>query len=571
VGIPPAWYFGRERAVEPIQILLDLIERNRSWLAVQPRFEANWGHGCRWALAEMESWVRAVESDLFPTPVEGERLDRCRTRIWIAWSYHWHEATLVAPNRRADGASVAALLRRGVRPGRVNSSLGGDPIRDSVLVEACLLGHATAHEQLRDAYADVFLREAQRVGAASGGDLLDEVWDRLDPIDAASRGWLERYCGYSSLRTFLRVVVRHRLLDSLRSRCTRRLAERAFTERWYARVEATPTAGAELDEFRTQVRRALLSLPEIEQRLLVLRYLEGLSNGVVAREIGLSDGQTSRLHGQAVARLREALKPLWQEEISSSEQGYSLYAQFLIRGLSETLALQDYRGAAKIAAGPKEGPMALIRETEKRKERQSAPRGGPVSPGRKAPARGEELPAPVPIDLDGLIPETIAVVGLDKKAPEDAFAELRDTPVEKRPGTLCLDARNGSAKDARTWLDRFDALVYEQEKGAVPDPVEMQVVVFLAGKQSLAPFEDVIARSDIDWVLTEDRSSPLTRLYPEVVRKDLSALLSTDPAEGLHLEEDPADPDFRPIEEFLPEDEREEWRQQLRELGHKED
>jgi RNA polymerase sigma factor (sigma-70 family) len=558
----------KERAVEPNAILLDLIEQNRSWLAIQPRFEADWGRGCRWALAEMESWIRAVESDLFPSLAEGERLDRCRVRIWLAWSYHWHEATLAAPDHRADGVSVAALLRMGVRPGRVGSSLGGDPIRDSVLVEACLLGYTAAHERLRDAYADVFLREAQRVSAASGGDLLDEVWDRLNPIDEASRAWLRRYRGYSSLRTFLRVVVRHRLLDSLRSRCTRRLAERAFTERWYARAEATPTAGTELDEFRSQVRRSLQSLPEIEQRLLVLRYLEGLPNGVVARKIGLSEGQTSRLHGQAVARLRDALKPLWQEEISSSDQGYSLYAQFLLRGLSETLALRDYTGVATIATGPKEGPMALIHETEKRKDRRSSPPKGPQSLGSKAPARREELSPPTPIDLEGLIPENIAVVVLGEKAPEDAFTELRDTPVENRPGTLCLDARSGAAGDARTWLDKFDALVYEQEEGAVPDSVELQVVVFLAGKESLSPFEDLITRSDIDWVLTEDRRSPLTKLYPAVVRKDLSALLSTNPTEGLNDEDDP---NFRPVEEFLPEDEREEWRQQLRELGHKED
>jgi hypothetical protein len=322
-----------------------------------------------------------------------------------------------------------------------------------------------------------------------------------------------------------------------------------------------------LEEFRAQVRQALLSLPEIEQRLLVLRYLEGLPNGVVAREIGLSDGQTSRLHGQAVTRLRDALKPLWQEEIGSSEQGYSLYAQFLLRGLSEALVLRDYTGVAKTAAGPKEGPMALIHKIEKRKERQSSPPRVAAVPATKAHTRLEELPPPAPIDLEGLIPDTIAVAVLGKDAPEDAFSELRKLPVEKRPGTLCLDARGGSAKDARTWLDRFDALVYEQEEKPVPDPIEMQVVVFLGGKQSLAPFDDLLTRSDIDWVLTEDRGSPLTKLYPEVVRKDLSALLSTNPAEGLHQEEDP---EFRPIEEFLPEDEREEWRQQLRELERKE-
>ena len=428
--------------MEPTQILFDLIERNRSWLAHQPRFETGWSQGCRWVLGEMENWVRVAGTGLLPAPVEGELLDRCRVRVWAAWSYHWHEAAAASPDCRADGASVADLLRRGVRPGRVTSSLGGDPIRDSVLVEACLLGQAAAHDQLREAYADVFLREVRRVGAASEAGLLEEeVWDRLDPIDYASRRWLERYCGYSSLRTFLRVAVRHRLLDSLRSRSTRRLAERAFSERRQARAESPPAAGAELEEFYAHVRRVLQGLPEIEQRLLVLRYREGLPNGVVARRIGLGDGQTSRLHGQAVAKLRNALKPVWQDEVGSSEQGYSLYAQFLLRGLSETLALQDYAGAAEQTAGPKEGPMALIQHLEKPKEKQRAIRKPTPATARKAAAPREELPRPAPDDLEGLIPETIAAVVLGEEDPEAAFAELRGTPAADRPGVLCVDAR----------------------------------------------------------------------------------------------------------------------------------
>src|SRR5262249_52525341 len=132
-GIPPLGPFVRkERAVEPTQILFDLIERNRSWLAIQPRFEADWGQGCRWVLGEMQNWVQASARDILPSPVEGDLLDRCRARVWAAWSYHWHQATLAAPDHRADGACVADLLRKGVRPGRLGSSLGGDPIRDSV-------------------------------------------------------------------------------------------------------------------------------------------------------------------------------------------------------------------------------------------------------------------------------------------------------------------------------------------------------------------------------------------------------------------------------------------------------
>jgi hypothetical protein len=329
-------------------------------------------------------------------------------------------------------------------------------------------------------------------------------------------------------------------------------------------VGVAPAAGAQLEEFRTQVRRALQSLPEIEQRILVLRYREGLPNGAVAQRVGLSDGQTSRLHGQAVEKLRDALKTLWQEEILTTERGYSPYAQFLLRGLSETLDLRDYTGAATVTR-PEEAHMGLIHEIEKPKERRSNPRKSAAAPAPKA-ARGGKPPAPAAVDLEGLIPDTLAVAVLGEQEPERTFAELQATPVEKRPGTLCLDARDGAASAARAWLDRFDALVYEQEEKPVPDPVELQVVVFLSKKQDLARFEDLLTRPDIDWVLTEDRTSALTKLYPEVVRKDLTALLSSDPTKGLDTEDNP---DARPVEEFMSGDERAEWEQRLKELGHK--
>lgn len=556
--------------MEPNQSLFNLIERDRSWLAIQPRFETGWIHGCRWVLGEIENWVRTAGTDLLHAPVDGDLLDRCCARVWAAWSYHWHEAASASSDCRADGASVAALLRKGIRPGKITVPLGGDPIRDSVLVEACLLGQATAHDRLREAYADVFLREVRRVGAASEARLLEEeVWDRLDPIDEASRRWLGRYCGYSSLRTFLRVAVRHRLVDSLRRQNTRRLAERMFTERRHTRAESLTTPDAELEEFHAQVKEALQRLPDVERRVLILRYREGLPNGVVASRIGLSGGQTSRLHHQAVERLRSALKPLWQDEIGSSEQAVSLYAQFLLRGISETLSLRDYSGEAESATRPKEGPMGLIQHLEKPKEtRRTALKPAPAT--RKPVAPREELPrpAPPPLDLEGLIPETIAAVVLGEIKPETAFAELRGIGAEERPGAICVDARGSMPKDIRTWLDKFDAFIYEQDEAAAPDPIEMQVVVFLPANQSLEPFDDLLTRPDIDWVLTDDRRSPLKDLYRDVVRKDLTALLSTDPTRGFHQEDDP---DFRPVEEFLPEDEREEWKQRLQELGRKED
>ncbi len=430
----------------------------------------------------------------------------------------------------------------------------------------------------------MFQQEARRFGT-SPESLFEEVWECLDPHET-SRSWLVRYRGYSSLRTYLRVVVRHRLYDAFRSRSARYIAERVFTEQRYQHAVSAPATVTQLEEFRDQVSHALVSLPELERKLLLLRYQEGLTNGTVARRIGVSEGQASRLHKQAVAKLRKLLRPLWQDEVDGSQHGYSLYAQFLLRGLSETLALHEHTDTVKSDSYPKDKPMGLITKLpiieplKKRREKPIEERQGklagrrlknkkllqkprvvtkdlPSSIIRESDRTGEEIPSPTPLDLDGLIPEAISEVVCRTTSPEDVFAKLQLSRADSLPEALCLDARDSSPEEARTWLDKFDALSYEKD-----DSLAIQLVVFLTEQQGFTYFEDLLTRPDIDWVLTDDRSSPLTKLYPEVVRSDLTALLSRNPTAGLHKKEDPA---FRPVEEFLPEDQREEWRLELRE------
>lgn len=57
----------------------------------------------------------------------------------------------------------------------------------------------------------------------------------------------------------------------------------------------------------TAVQRALAALPEPQREVLVLRGIEQLSNGEVARRLGLSDSAVTRRYQQALRELRAAL------------------------------------------------------------------------------------------------------------------------------------------------------------------------------------------------------------------------------------------------------------------------
>ena len=152
---------------------------------------------------------------------------------------------------------------------------------------------------------------------------------------------------------------------------------------------------------------------------------------------------------------------------------------------------------------------------------------------------------------------------IGKRSPEEVFGEFWAVPVERRPEVFYLDAREASIEDTRAWIVKFDTLICEKEQK--PDPFQLQVVVFLSTKQSLKTFEDLLSYSDIDWVLTDDCSSSLAKLYSETVNKDLASL-SGDPTKGLDLGDDP---NAHPIENFISEDQREDWKQRLRDLGCK--
>lgn len=67
-----------------------------------------------------------------------------------------------------------------------------------------------------------------------------------------------------------------------------------------------PGTGYELVEQRDALRRLLHVLPDRERRIVVLRFFHELSQSQIAREVGCSQIQVSRLLARSLATLRQA-------------------------------------------------------------------------------------------------------------------------------------------------------------------------------------------------------------------------------------------------------------------------
>ncbi|MEW5898652.1 MAG: sigma-70 family RNA polymerase sigma factor, partial [Bacillota bacterium] len=60
---------------------------------------------------------------------------------------------------------------------------------------------------------------------------------------------------------------------------------------------------------RMAVKELLLSLPERDRRILTWRFFEDLTQVEVARRLGLSQVQVSRLERQALKKLKDLMEP----------------------------------------------------------------------------------------------------------------------------------------------------------------------------------------------------------------------------------------------------------------------
>jgi RNA polymerase sigma-70 factor, ECF subfamily len=113
-------------------------------------------------------------------------------------------------------------------------------------------------------------------------------------------------------RAWLFAIVRNAALDELRRRRRRPRADVAEE-----RLEDEASAGAlEHVERRETVRAALASLPRRERELVLLKFHGQLSNGELARVLGISESNAGTRVHRALTRLRESCAELQRREVA---------------------------------------------------------------------------------------------------------------------------------------------------------------------------------------------------------------------------------------------------------------
>ena len=177
---------------------------------------------------------------------------------------------------------------------------------DSELLRAVALGDEAAFARVYDSYAHILLGLMLRIlrSRPEAEDVLQEVflqvWQRAHSFDAA-RG---------RAFTWLVTLARSRAIDRLRSVGSRERAAKASAED--APPESEPAEWADAAAVRAEraeaVQAALAELPEEQRQVLVLAYLEGMSQSEIAASKNQPLGTVKTRTRSALRKLSESLR-----------------------------------------------------------------------------------------------------------------------------------------------------------------------------------------------------------------------------------------------------------------------
>lgn len=177
---------------------------------------------------------------------------------------------------------------------------------DSELLRAVARGDELAFARVYDRYSPILLGLMLRIlrSRAEAEDVLQEVflqvWQRAHSFDPA-RG---------RAFTWLVTLARSRAIDRLRSVGSReRAAQRSAED---APPESEPVEWADAAAVRAEraeaVQAALAELPEEQRQVLVLAYLEGMSQSEIAAAKNQPLGTVKTRTRSALRKLSEALR-----------------------------------------------------------------------------------------------------------------------------------------------------------------------------------------------------------------------------------------------------------------------
>lgn len=181
--------------------------------------------------------------------------------------------------------------------------------RISALLKKAKRGDIEARKELFSLFLPLFLRYVRHVSKLSGADEAELQGEALLTLLRAveefepSRG--------VPFEAFVKEKVWEALLSFVRREAKRKRRERLlsdFVGEGLRPPKGLPVSPEEAVLRKVDMEKALEALPEREREVIVGLFYKGLTQGEVARRLGVSQSQVSKLKAKALRRLREFLE-----------------------------------------------------------------------------------------------------------------------------------------------------------------------------------------------------------------------------------------------------------------------
>lgn len=174
-------------------------------------------------------------------------------------------------------------------------------------------------------YGDYLFRQAKlRVGRPEvAEELVQETF--LAALKA-----LDNFEGRSSMKTWLRGILKNKCIDYLRKSVREEVVDELKSDdditselfyrtgvwrKWIHRWEGSPEESAEQQQFMLQLERCLRNLPERIGKVFALKALDNLSSDEVCKQLDLTSSNLWVIMYRARVHLRECMDRNWYRKV----------------------------------------------------------------------------------------------------------------------------------------------------------------------------------------------------------------------------------------------------------------
>ena len=175
-----------------------------------------------------------------------------------------------------------------------------DQLSDDVLIQRSARGERDAFAALYDRYVEQIYRHVYRrmPSQADAEDITQEVFIR------AWRAIPKYKKGDSLFVSWLLVIARNLITDFYRARKKNEVFEE---ESFPAAAEASPESEAELSFNRRELREAISKLKDTQQKVILMRFIDGFSYEEISGILGKSEGAVRVIQHRALSELKKVI------------------------------------------------------------------------------------------------------------------------------------------------------------------------------------------------------------------------------------------------------------------------